>query len=126
MREGYYDYMLRRTREEEKKMSYIKDKYVMVDTISTYRMRYAISMEELKKQNTESIVDTEWAIDCVTCEEVEEFSQLYLGEQIIEHKVVDEEEMLRMFDNDNDYLKEWSRDQKIDHIRRSLSTDNIN
>jgi len=31
-----------------------------------------------------------------------------------------------MFDNDNDYLKEWSRDQKIDHIRRSLSTDNIN
>tara|TARA_R100000951_G_scaffold104975_1_gene98476 strand:+ start:451 stop:720 length:270 start_codon:yes stop_codon:yes gene_type:complete len=86
-------------------------------------MRYAISMEELQKKNTASVVDPEWALDCVTCEEVEEFSQLYLGEQIIEHKVVDEEELLRIFDKDNDYLKDWSSDFKIEHIRKSLDMD---
>tara|TARA_R110002074_G_scaffold220428_2_gene390977 strand:- start:170 stop:400 length:231 start_codon:yes stop_codon:yes gene_type:complete len=73
-------------------------------------------MEELQKRNTESIVDPKWALDCVSCEEVKEFSQLHLGEQIIEHKVVDEEEMLQMFDKDNYYLRKWSRDQKIDYI----------
>ena len=50
MREGYYDYMLRRNREEDIKMS-IKDKYVVVDAIATYRMRYVVSMEELQKEN---------------------------------------------------------------------------
>jgi hypothetical protein len=119
MREGYYDYMLRRNREEDIKMS-IKDKYVVVDAIATYRMRYVVSMEELQKENLDMIVDPEWALDAVTCEDVEEFSQKYLGEQILEHYVVEEDAILDIFDRDNDYLKEWTREQKLEHIKRSL------
>jgi hypothetical protein len=119
MREGYYDYMLRRNREEDNKMS-IKDKYVVVDTVATYRMRYVVSMEELQGENPAYPVDAEWACDSVTCEEVEEFSQKYLGEQIIDHYVVDENAIIDTFDKDNDYLSEWTRDQKLEHIRCSL------
>ena len=119
MREGYYDYMLRRNREEDNKMS-IKDKYVVVDTVATYRMRYVVSMEELQEENPDYPVDPVWACDSVTCEEVEEFSQKYLGEQIIDHYVVDENAIIDTFDRDNDYLKEWTREQKIEYIRCSL------
>jgi hypothetical protein len=123
MREGYYDYMLRRNREEDIKMS-IKDKYVVVDAIATYRMRYVVSMEELQKENLDMTVDPEWALDAVTCEDVEEFSQKYLGEQILEHYVVEEDAILDIFDRDNDYLKEWTREQKLEHIKRSLIRNN--
>jgi hypothetical protein len=123
MREGYYDYMLRRNREEDIKMS-IKDKYVVVDAIATYRMRYVVSMEELQKENLDMTVDPEWALDAVTCEDVEEFSQKYLGEQILEHYVVEEDAILDIFDRDNDYLKEWTREQKLEHIKRSLIHNN--
>jgi hypothetical protein len=129
MREGYYDYMLRRNREEDIKMSIkdlIKDKYVVVDAIATYRMRYVVSMEELQKENLDMIVDPEWALDAVTCEDVEEFSQKYLGEQILEHYVVEEDAILDIFDRDNDYLKEWTREQKLEHIKRSLIRNNNN
>ena len=125
MREGYYDYMLRRNREEDIKMS-IKDKYVVVDAIATYRMRYVVSMEELQKENLDMTVDPEWALDAVTCEDVEEFSQKYLGEQILEHYVVEEDAILDIFDRDNDYLKEWTREQKLEHIKRSLIRNNNN
>ena len=125
MREGYYDYMLRRNREEDIKMS-IKDKYVVVDAIATYRMRYVVSMEELQKENLDMTVDPEWALDAVTCEDVEEFSQKYLGEQILEHYVVEEDAILDIFDIDNDYLKEWTREQKLEHIKRSLIRNNNN
>ena len=73
--------------------------------------------EELQEENPAYPVDAEWACDSVTCEEVEEFSQKYLGEQIIDHYVVDENAIIDTFDRDNDYLKEWTREQKLEHIR---------
>ena len=91
--------------------------YVVVTATSTHRMRYVVPMDELQKLNEDYIVDPKWALDLVKCEEVEEFSQLHLGEQIIDSVVMNEEEILELFDKDNDYLKEWSKEQKIKHIR---------
>jgi hypothetical protein len=31
--------------------------------------------------------------------------------------------MLEMFDKDNDYLREWTKDQKIEWIRKTISDD---
>ena len=120
MREGYYDYILRRYREEENKMSLKKD-YVIVETISSFRMRYVMSMEELQESNPDMPVQEEWALDAVTCEEVEDFSQKWIGEHIIDHRVISEDEVIEAFDRDNDYLKEWTREQKLEHIRCSLN-----
>lgn len=95
----------------------MSNKYAIVTAISSYRMRYAIPMEDLQNLNKDAKVELEWAADSVTCNEVEEFSQQWLGEQIIDVQELDEEQMLELFDKDNDYLKNWSRDQKLNHIK---------
>lgn len=95
-------------------------KYVIVTAISSYRMRYCIPVDELQKLNTMMPVEgheIEWAEDCVTCNEVEEFSQKYIGESIIDAEIVDEEQMLAKFDTDNDYLTGWTCEKKIEHVR---------
>lgn len=91
--------------------------FVLVTATSTYRMRYAIPMDELQKLNEEQPVDPRWALDCVTMQEIEEFSQEHLGEQIIDYDVLTEEEILARFDKDNDYLSRWTTEQKINYIR---------
>jgi hypothetical protein len=78
--------------------------WVMVDAISTFRMRYVI----------EAPADhPEYALDDVTMETAKEFSQEWLGEQIVSHRVVSEEEALAVCDVDNSYLKSWSKEDKI-------------
>jgi hypothetical protein len=84
-------------------------------------MRYCIPVDELQKLNTEVPVEgheIEWAEDCVTCNDVDEFSQKHIGETILDSEIVDEEQMLNKFDADNDYLKDWTREKKIEYVRR--------
>jgi hypothetical protein len=78
--------------------------WVMVDTVLQYRMRY---MVEAPASNPE------YALDDVAMETAKEFSQLYIGEQIMSHRVVSEEEAIAICDVDNDYLKSWSKEDKI-------------
>ena len=95
-------------------------KYVIVTAISSHRIRYAIPVDELQKMNTEVPVEgheTEWAMDCVTCGEIKEFSQMHIGEQIIDAAIVDEDAMVKQFDADNDYLAGWPKDRKIEYVR---------
>ena len=95
-------------------------KYVIVTAISSYRMRYCIPVDELQQLNTDVPIEgheIEWAEDCVTCGEVEEFSQKHIGETIIDSEIVTEEEMLNKFDSDNGYLAGWTKEKKIQHVR---------
>ena len=95
--------------------------YVIVTAISSHRMRYVIPVDELQKLNPDVPVEgheTEWAMDCVTCEEVNDFSQRHVGEQIIDAYIVDEESMLNLFDADNDYLKGWTKEKKLEYVRK--------
>ena len=95
--------------------------YVVVTAISSYRMRYVMHRDDLQKINpnvTGQIVS--WANDTVTMEECEEFSQEHMGEYIIDTVEMDEAEMLALFDKDNDYLREWSNDQKVAMVRKSI------
>ena len=93
--------------------------YVIVTAISSHRMRYCIPIDELQNMNSRVPVEgneCEWAMDSVTMQEVKEFSQDHIGEQIIDSRIVDEEEMLRQFDEDNEYLMEWSTEKKIEWV----------
>lgn len=94
----------------------MEDKYVVVDTISSFRIRYVVPMSKLQQENTDKPVDPEWALDAVTCDEVKEFSQKHLGYQIVDHNVVAESEILKTFDKDNDYLSSWTEDKKLEWI----------
>ena len=98
--------------------------YVVVTAISSYRMRYVMHRDDLQKLNPLDPVNViEWANDTVTAEECEEFSQEYMGEYIVDTVEMDEEDMLELFDKDNDYLREWPKDQKIEWIRKQISDD---
>jgi hypothetical protein len=94
------------------------EKYVVVTAISSFRMRYCIPVSELQAMNPDAEVDPEnWAMDSVTMEEVDEFSQLHIGEKIIDTAIMSEDEMLSIFDKDNDYLSSWSREKKIEFVK---------
>jgi hypothetical protein len=85
-------------------LSKVDKVWVMVDTIFTYRMRYCVQAPA---------TNPEYALDDVTMETAKEFSQLPIGEQIVSHRVVSEEEALAICDVDNDYCKEWTAEHKI-------------
>jgi hypothetical protein len=95
-----------------------EEKYVIVTAISSFRMRYCIPVSELQAMNPDAEVDPEnWAMDAVTMEEAEEFSQIHMGETIVDTQVVSEDAMLSLFDKDNDYLSSWTKEKKIDFVR---------
>ena len=93
-----------------------KPEYVVVTCVSTFRNRYVIPVDELQRMNPDEPVDPSWALDAVTCQDVKEFSQRHVGEQIIDAQVLREPEVLQFFDADNDYLKDWTEEQKISWI----------
>jgi bifunctional DNA-binding transcriptional regulator/antitoxin component of YhaV-PrlF toxin-antitoxin module len=82
---------------------------VMVECVSTFRMRYVVEVPKGKK---------EWALDTVVMHEAEEFSQEYIGEQILSHRVIDEKEYLKIFNEDNAYLSRWKDEEKFNFVKR--------
>lgn len=80
-------------------------KYVMVDAVSQYRMRYVVEVpddvgEELVLADGTrkfAITPQEYAMDSVTCENVREFSQKWLGETIVDAREVSLEEAIAQF-----------------------------
>lgn len=72
--------------------------WVLVDCIAQHRMRYCVQVP---------ITHPEYALDTVTCEEAKEFSQEYLGETIVSHRVVSQEEAIKICRKDNGYIDSW-------------------
>jgi hypothetical protein len=77
---------------------------VMVEAVQQFRMRYLVEVDA---------DHPEWAMDTVVMKEAKEFSQQDMGESIVSHRVVTEEEALAISDVDNDYTKSWTKEQKI-------------
>jgi hypothetical protein len=82
----------------------ITKQFVLVECISMFRQRYVVEVPAGK---------SEWALDTVVMQEAKEFSQEHIGENIVSHRVMSEEEVLALCDVDNDYAKRWSDNYKI-------------
>lgn len=82
-----------------------KKKLFVVDTVVTYRMRYVLEDD-----------CAEYAMDTVTMEEAVEFSQQCLGEQISDVREVTEDQVIELCDKDNEYLKNWTREMKLEKL----------
>ena len=78
---------------------------VLVECIQQYRMRYVVEVPVGK---------SDWALDTVTSEEATEFSQLSLGETIISHRVVSNDEVVQLCDEDNQYCSLWDTEKKFE------------
>jgi hypothetical protein len=86
-------------------------KLVLVEAISMHRMRYCVEVED----------DIDHALDSHTAGDLDdgnEMSQEHMGEFTISHREITEEEYLKIFDEDNDYLKDWTDEQKKQFIHR--------
>ena len=79
--------------------------WVLVEAISQFRERYMVEVPKGK---------AEWALDTVTLNQAQEFSQEHLGEVIVSHRVVSFDEALKLCDKDNHYCKDWNTDKKVD------------
>lgn len=83
-------------------------KYI-VEEISSFRIRYVIDTE-----------NAGYACDTVVCHEddLTEFSQKHLGEMISSVREITDDEYLRLFDEDNDYLTSWTDEEKLSLVNK--------
>lgn len=72
-------------------------KYVMVDAISQFRMRYVVEVPD----DVENCTPEQYASDSVVCEDVREFSQEHIGETIVSTREVSLEEAIAQWRKDN-------------------------
>ena len=90
-----------------------KKKLYLVETVSMFRMRYVIEAK-----------DESHALDEVTCystggsENLTEFSQKHIDEVITSSRKLSDKSYLKLFDKDNDYLKNWTDDEKRIYINK--------
>lgn len=78
---------------------------VLVESISTFRMRHVVEVPKGK---------AEWAMDTVVMNDAKEFSQHHIGDNIVSHRVMTKDEVLALSDIDNDYCKSWTEEQKLE------------
>lgn len=82
-------------------------KLVMVDVLSSFRMRYVVQVQDNIEDALDEVVIRETDTD------FKEFSQMHLDPtSIIDYREITEEEYFKLFDRDNDYLKSWTDEQK--------------
>lgn len=92
--------------------------YVLVTTISHFRLKYAIPVKAFEALGYSEPIDQEKLSKYLAEGNIKEFSQLHLGENVCDVTMYDEQDMLKLFDEDNAYLASWTDEQKIDWIQR--------
>jgi len=96
-----------------------KTQWVLVECVSTFRNRYMVEVPVgTDDYNNDK---TLWALDTVTMQAAKEFSQEYLGEQIVSHRVVTYDEALTLCDKDNDYTVSWDTETKVKNFFTTLT-----
>lgn len=93
-------------------------KIVLVETVSTFRHIYAVEVAD--------DLPADYALDdvvnaaCGGESTLEDFAQTHIAEDIFSHRVVSEEEYLKIFDEMNPYFIEWSDEQKKKFIYKEV------
>ncbi|NDB60803.1 hypothetical protein EB001_20520 [bacterium] len=85
-------------------------KIVLVETVSTFRHMYAVEVKD--EDPIEYALDEVVAAATGGITELEEFAQKHIAEDTFSHREITEDEYLKIFDNENGYLKEWTAEQK--------------
>ena len=81
----------------------------LVETVSLFRMRYVVEAKNASDARDEVTMNVG--------DNFHEFSQLHLDEMITSTREIDNAEYLRMFDEDNVYLKDWDEEQKFRFVQ---------
>jgi hypothetical protein len=79
--------------------------YVVITTISHFRLKYIVPADEYNEP--------------IDLDNVTDFSQMHISEDIIASEKITEDEALALFDAENQYLRNWPRSKKIDFINNN-------
>ena len=85
-------------------------KIYLVEAVSMFRMRYVVEAECADHACDEVVMNHDGHL--------KEFSQKHLDEVITSTRELTEAEYLKLFDEDNDYLAEWTEEQKNGFINK--------
>lgn len=88
---------------QEKQMTQL----VLVETVHSFRMRYVVEVPQGQ---------LDWALDTVVCEDAKEFSQEFIGEQIVSSRVLTKEQVIELAREDNKYLASWPDEKLYSHF----------
>ena len=89
----------------------MSDKIFVVETVSVFRHTYYVRAKESSHAMDEVVCNVEGYNDRWI-----EGSQFHVGENIANCIEVTEEEFLKLFDKENDYLKDWTDERKLEMI----------
>ena len=93
-------------------------KIVLVETVSTFRHIYAVELED--DQPADYAVEDVMYFTTGGETEFDEVAQEHVGENILSHRVVTEEEYLELFDQHNPYAAPiWTVDEKKRYIYKA-------
>jgi len=91
----------------------VKKQLYAIDVITTHKSRFVVECEEKK------LDDVLIEIPALSTLEYEEFSQEHLGDTVVSFFPIEgNDHYLKLFDNENDYLKKWPVEQKLNLINR--------
>jgi hypothetical protein len=87
----------------------MEKKLYLVETVSIFRQRYVVEAREAEHAADEVVMNMHDG-------SITEFSQKHVDELITSTREISTDEYLKLFDEDNDYLRAWSLPQKMQHI----------
>ena len=90
----------------------MENKLYLVETVSIFRHRYVVEAKEAEHANDEVVMNTTGVYD----DKWNEFSQKHVGEDIVSTREITADEYLKIFDEDNDYLKGWTDVEKMQFV----------
>lgn len=82
----------------------------LIETISTSRHRYVF------EANNEQDAINE--MDYLDCDDIKEFSQLHIGEDVSHSREISDEEYMELFNEDNEYFSRWTDELKLSLINK--------
>ena len=92
--------------------------YVVIRATSKFTQVYVVPLDDADN-------DVDKARTMVQEEQVKEFSQTYLGQNIFDVDVVNEEQLLALFSTDNPHLSSWSDEKKLNFVNKYKQTRGI-
>jgi len=84
----------------------------LVETISVFRIRYVVEAQEESHALDEVVMNNTGEYN----DDWHEFSQKHISEDIVSSRPLTDNEFFDIFDKDNDYLKTWTKEQKLKFI----------
>lgn len=85
----------------------MEKKLYLVETVSMFRMRFVVEAKEAGHAEDEVVCNNG---------DLEEFSQKHIAENIVSTREITADEYMKLFDEDNDYLKQWTDVEKMQFV----------